>query len=259
MAELQDEKLISKSDDSSFDYSHVLNPARIAVYDDFKSPPRIVVIEPTNTDEFIEKLASTIYQLSKQMQGKIPYTVIREVSENFIHARFSEIVVSIYNQGNTLRFSDQGPGIVDKDKVTLPGYTSAIEPMKHYIRGVGSGLPTVKDYLEIFDGQITIDDNIGKGAIVTISLDKETSPTDELDIVATIQNLTGVERELMMLFRNNALLGITDIVKQTGKAQSSISYQLDKLVEAGLLEKTAAKKRKPTSAGSKVADYLATH
>ena len=94
-----------------------------------------------------------------------PYTVIREVSENFIHARFAEIIVSILDEGNTIRFADQGPGIMMKDKAQLPGFTSAIEPMKHYIRGVGSGLPIVKEYLDFSHGTISIEDNLGTGAV----------------------------------------------------------------------------------------------
>ncbi len=47
---------------------------------------------------------------------------MREVSENFIHARFKEIIVSILDHGNTIRFADQGPGINFKDKAQLPGF-----------------------------------------------------------------------------------------------------------------------------------------
>ena len=60
-----------------------------------------------------------------------------------------------------------------KDKAQLPGFTSAIEPMKHYIRGVGSGLPIVKEYLDFSHGTISIEDNLGTGAVVTISPEKQ--------------------------------------------------------------------------------------
>lgn len=113
--------------------------------------------------------------------GKIPFTIIKEVSENFIHARFQEMTISIYDEGNTIRFADQGPGINDKDKVKMPGYSSAVEPMKQYIRGVGSGLPIVRDYFEEKHGSVTIDDNVQSGAVVTISLKR--SNEDERDMV----------------------------------------------------------------------------
>lgn len=251
---MPDNNASSIDESPSFDYSYAPNPARIAVYDDFKSPPRIVTIEPTTTNEFIEHLASSIYDLSHALKGSISYTVIREVTENLIHARFTEIVVSIYDEGNTIRFSDQGPGIHDKERAQKPGYTSAIEPMKRYIRGVGSGLPTVKEYLAISNGHITIDDNIGTGAIVTISLKSELP--EEHDVGGEIQDLNDQERDILSLFATGDVLGITDIVKRTGKPQSSVSYQLDKLMESGLVEKTASKKRKVTEHGRVLAEYL---
>lgn len=153
-----------------FDYAVVKGTARIACYDDLRSAPRITEIHPAPTADFIEKLASSTYEQAKTAGGTIPYTVVREVSENFIHARFTEIIVSILDGGNTIRFADQGPGIPQKEKAQLPGFTSAVEPMKRYIRGVGSGLPIVKEYLDLSHGTITIEDNLGTGAVVTISM-----------------------------------------------------------------------------------------
>lgn len=160
----------------SFDYTQVRAVARIALYDDLRSAPRVTEIHPAPTAEFIESLASKIYEQAKSAGGTIPYTVIREVSENFIHARFAEATVSILDNGNTIRFADQGPGIPYKDQAQIPGFTSAIEPMKHYIRGVGSGLPIVKEYLDFSHGTITIEDNLGTGAVVTISLQAGGAP-----------------------------------------------------------------------------------
>ena len=78
----------------SFDYTQVRAVARIALYDDLRSAPRVTEIHPAPTAEFIESLASKIYEQAKSAGGTIPYTVIREVSENFIHARFAEATVS---------------------------------------------------------------------------------------------------------------------------------------------------------------------
>lgn len=152
------------------DYTYVHSVARIATYDDLLSAPRITEILPAATHDFIERLSSSIYTQAKESGGSIPYTVIREVSENFIHARFTEVTVSILDNGNTIRFADHGPGITQKEKAQLPGFSSAIEPMKQYIRGVGSGLPIVKEYLDISHGTITIEDNLETGSVITISL-----------------------------------------------------------------------------------------
>lgn len=160
----------SLAESAGFDYSVVANPVRIAVYDDGHSIPRMVVVPPARTAEFIESLAQTVYHEARNAGGSLPYTVIREVSENFIHARFAEATVSILDRGNTVRFTDQGPGIPDKDRAQQPGFTRAIEPMKQYIRGVGSGLPIVREYMELSHGYVTIEDNLGTGSVVTVSL-----------------------------------------------------------------------------------------
>ena len=171
----------------TFDYAHVNTIARIAQYDDLRSAPRVTEIQPAATAEFIENLASKIYEQARAAGGTIPYTVVREVTENFIHARFAEVIVSILDSGNTIRFADQGPGIHQKEKAQLPGFTSAVEPMKRYIRGVGSGLPIVKEYLDLSRGTISIEDNLGTGAVVTISM----TPPGEPAAAETFSNPGG--------------------------------------------------------------------
>lgn len=249
----------------SFDFTYVKTTARIAVYDDLRSAPRVIEIPPGPTNEYIEALASTTFDHAKRCGGSIPYTAIREVSENFIHARFNEIVVSILDEGNTIRFADQGPGIAHKDQAQLPGFTSAIEPMKKYIRGVGSGLPIVKEYLEFSHGHITIEDNLDTGAVVTISL--QDKPTEEPVAVRSRDRqqrkravpappLTQRERDFLELFLEEGALGITDLVNLTDAPQSSTHATLKKLEEAGLIERTAGRKRILTDMGYEVANSL---
>lgn len=144
-------------------------PARIAIYDDAAAAPRIVVIEPKDVRSYLEEITSEVVRLSKEQGGTIPFMVIREVVENFIHAYFIEPIITIMDQGNTLRFSDQGPGIQQKTRALEYGTSSATEPMKQYIRGVGSGLPYAQQYMLDRGGSLTIEDNISGGTIVTIS------------------------------------------------------------------------------------------
>ena len=72
----------------SADYSFVTAVARIALYDDLRSAPRVTEIQPAETGAYIDGLAAQVYEQARQSGGTIPYTVVREVSENFIHARF---------------------------------------------------------------------------------------------------------------------------------------------------------------------------
>lgn len=234
--------------------------ARVALYDDLLSAPRITKIDPAPTVDYIENLASTIYEQAKLSKGSIPYSVIREVSENFIHAQFREIVVSILDDGNTIRFADQGPGIQDAEKAQKPGFTSAIEPMKDYIRGVGSGLPIVREYMADRKGSIVIEDNLESGAVVTVSLIRKepasAKPTPTpVSLGASFAPhipLSDRERTFLRLFLREGDLGVTDIFSLTDIPKTTVHNTLSKLEESGLIEISIGKKRKLTELGRQV-------
>lgn len=154
----------------------VSTPARIAVYDDAAAAPRVVMVEPKDVRSFLEEITATVNRLSHEQGGTIPFMVIREIVENFIHAYFKAPTITILDSGNTIRFSDQGPGIKQKDLALEYGTSSATEEMKHYIRGVGSGLPYAQQYMVDKGGSLDIEDNLGGGTVVTIS----THPREEL-------------------------------------------------------------------------------
>lgn len=151
----------------------VRSPARVAVYDDAAAAPRVVVVEPSDVRTYLEEVTATVNRLAKEQGGSIPFTVIRECVENLVHAYFTAPTVSILDGGDTIRFSDQGPGIADKRLALEYGTSSATEEMKRYIRGVGSGLPYASQYMEDKGGSLTIEDNIQGGCVVTISLAAE--------------------------------------------------------------------------------------
>ena len=243
-----------------FNYSYVETAARIAIYDDLKAAPHVIEIQPNKTAEFIEDLASTVYQQAQLKGGTIPYTAIREVSENFIHAHFAEIVVSILDGGKTIRFADQGPGIKNKEKAQLPGFSSAVEPMKKYIRGVGSGLPIVKEYLSFSQGTITIEDNLTEGAVVTLSINMNKEVQKEKEepeiSIQSLVNLNEREKKFLLLFAKHGTLGVTDLVSLSGVAQSSTYAVLEKLESKKLIKKRKDKKRTLTKQGIEVAEAL---
>jgi len=241
---------IEHVDEENYDYSYVAATARVALYDDMKSAPRITKVDPAPTANFIENLTTCIYNQAKQAGGSLSYTIIREVSENFIHARFKDIVVSILDDGNTIRFADQGPGIEEKEKAQEPGFSSATEPMTDYIRGVGSGLPIVRDYIDERHGTITIEDNLRTGSVITISL-KEKILSDQQTIqqrnpsasLIPIQPLSDRERQILLLIARHGSLGVTEISQETGCPQATVHGTLVKLEQAGLIDKGPGKKR----------------
>ena len=137
--------------------------------------------------------------------------------------------------------------------------------MKKYIRGVGSGFPIVKDYLDDKDGSIIIENNLVSGAVVTISLDH--SRTEEsktpaggferkpIKVISPIP-LNDREKLFLTLLMREGELGITELVEMTGNAPSTTYNTVRKLEEAGLAEKTNGKKRWLTELGFQVAVEL---
>lgn len=144
---------------------------RISIYDDMFSTPRVIVIDPAPVRTYLEEITNTVYRCMKEQGGALSLMVIRELVENFIHAHFVEPIISILDGGNTIRFADQGPGIDDKERAFEFGVTSADRTMKRYIRGTGSGLPMVQQYLEAAGGAVSIENNLGGGTVVTVSTD----------------------------------------------------------------------------------------
>ncbi|QWT17602.1 ATP-binding protein [Collinsella sp. zg1085] len=163
---ISDEPVQSHQSNNTVSYA-----TRIAIYDDLFSTPRVVIIQPQGIRSYLEEVTNTVYRLMREQGGHIALMVIREIVENFIHAQFVEPIISILDDGNTLRFADQGPGIHLKERAFEFGVTSANREQKRYIRGTGAGFPMVSQYLEQTGGLIAIEDNLGSGTVVTVTID----------------------------------------------------------------------------------------
>ena len=230
--------------------------ARIAVYDDAASAPRVVVIDPTDVRSYLEEITSEVSRLSREQGGHIPFMVIREVVENLIHAYFREPAISILDGGDTIRFADQGPGIKEKERALEYGTTSATEEMKRYIRGVGSGLPYAQQYLHDHGGTLEIQDNISGGTIVTISMEqsRDAQVTDTTQTVATAVARPAVtlsargEKVIAYLAAHEAV-GPKELVEAYGGSQPTWSRELKSLEEAGVVSKRGGQKRYLTALG----------
>jgi sugar-specific transcriptional regulator TrmB len=247
---------LSFSDRAGASLAYVSTRARIAIYDDLLSAPRIVDVDPAPIVDFIEDIASNTYEYARKQGGLLPYTVIREIAENFIHAQFKECAVSVLDKGNTIRFSDQGPGIEKKRLVQQPGITSATTEMKHFIRGVGSGFPIVKEYLEHRKGILSIDDNAREGVVITLSIQPETSivqqPTPAAEQAVGqpgFQVLDERSSQVLHMLYDEGILGVSDLIKPLGVSAATAYRVLTGLEHKGLIESTSHRKRILSSAG----------
>lgn len=259
--------------------------ARIAVYEAPAAAPRVFDVESAPVGLFIEQLAAKVHELSRAEGGSIPYTVVREVAENLIHADFAEPVVSILDAGSTIRFADQGPGIFDKDRALLPGFTTASGEMKDYIRGVGSGLPIVREYLIHSGGSLAIEDNLGTGSVVTVyagprvqtastpvqnpradvpsthmfgsdsgtaaqssfEVEEESGPTQTV-VRTAVPRLTARQKHVLALVMESGLAGPSLVSKELGVGISTAYRDLAYLEELGLIVADGGK-RTLTEAG----------
>ena len=161
---------------------------RVAVYDSFTTSPRTFDLSSSEFSTLVEQIAAQVYTHSHEKGGTIPYIVLREAIENLIHANFKNAVITVMPDGNTIKISDHGPGISDKNKVFLPGFSTADEEARKYIKGVGSGLPIVNESLKLMGGQVTIEDNLKEGSVITLSMNL---PKNEQEKHYSIPDLAG--------------------------------------------------------------------
>lgn len=223
--------------------------ARIAVYDTLGAAPRVEDVEAQGLADAIEQLASRTYNIARERGGTIPYTIIREVSENLIHAGFSEVVVTILDDGNTVRFADQGPGIPDKEKAFLPGFSTATREMKRVIRGVGSGLPIVRETLGFAGGAVDVEDNLGSGTVVTLKAAPRAAATPEIDHTPRAPRLNDRQKQVLSLIVEMGSLGPSAVSRELAVAVSTAYRDLASLEEAGLIEADDTGKRALTDYG----------
>lgn len=203
---------------------------RIAVYDSLRAAPRIVDLCGEDYGELINLLSTKTYQFSQEKGGSIPFSVIKEIIENLIHAFFKEVIISIFEDGNMIRISDQGPGIIDVGRAVQPGFSTATTETKRFIKGVGSGLPIVKETMSFIGGDVEIDSNLKEGTVVTLKLSNRVASRD--NAASTLSEPLSqpgfrVEPGLISLFTDRQKRVMSLIIEYTSVGPSKIAEELD--------------------------------
>ncbi len=228
-------------------------PPRIAVYVEPRTPPVVASITDIPlTDEqvpaLIEALTTRAYERARELGGRLPVTVFRELVENLVHASFAGVVVTILDRGNTVRVSDRGPGISDKEAALRPGFTSAGVEAKRFIRGVGSGFSVVKETLAGLDGMLEIEDNLGQGTVVTAKV----TPLAETPLASAVvpaYNLSERQLKALLLTVELAPVGPTRIAQELGVSTSTAYRDLVSLEDAGFVTCETTGRRSATESG----------
>ncbi len=163
---------------------------RIAVHRAALEPPAITEIRDIEAAAIIEAAFSHVAQISS-----VPPLALREIIENLIHAGFTDALITVLDAGRTVRVSDRGPGISDPRRAAEPGYTTANEAIRGVVRGAGSGLALATGLVAAEGGALEIQDNLGGGCVVTISIDGPAAPDD----LAPAGQPSDVQRRLLAL------------------------------------------------------------
>src|SRR5215212_1999088 len=132
--------------------------------------PEITEVSAANPRSATQKFTRFVSERVREAGGRVPEESIREVVENLIHAGYSGVVISILDGGNVVRVSDKGPGVENKSRAMEFGFSGASPEALREIRGVGAGLGIARAAAEKVGGKISIEDNIGGGTVVTISV-----------------------------------------------------------------------------------------
>ena len=215
---------------------------RIAIYDTLTSPPRVIAVEEKDLPALIASLAEKTYHYCREQGGQIPYTVLQELMENLLHACFRDVVITILDNGQTIRISDHGPGVDDKDRAFQPGFTTATALHRQIIRGVGSGLPVARESLQFLRGVLTVDDNLGGGAVFTIKMPAHAPEPEAAPRVPEVK-LTTRQTKVLVLLMELGSSGPTAIAKELDFSSATAFRELVVLQDMGLIHSLGDGKR----------------
>ena len=230
---------------------------RIAVYDTLTSPPRVTSVEERDVPGLIASLAEKTYHSCREQGGNVPFTVINELIENLIHATFRDVVITILDGGRVVRISDHGPGVDDKDRAFQPGFTTATAAQRRFIRGVGSGLPIARESLAFLRGAITVEDNLGGGAVFTIKMPEQAAPGAEPPrSTPPAPRLTTRQKKILVLLMELNVAGPSALAKELHVAPATAYRELHLLEEMGLVHSRGDGKRALTVEGMSLLESL---
>jgi hypothetical protein len=221
----------------------------VAHYADARTPPDVYSIPAQDTATALRDAGDLVERLARAAGGRLPSIAIREIILNIAHAGVGGAVVSLLDGGNTLRVSDRGPGLPDKERALLPGFTTAGPALRTLVRGVGSGLGIARECLAVLGGTLELDDNLGGGAVVTarvLALLPETAPH-----AAPAGGVELSERQLrtLLLILELGPVGPTPVAKELRVSPSTAYRDLVLLEEAGLVSAAEGGLRSATDEG----------
>ena len=188
--------------------------ARIVVYPR-GGEPEITEVSAAGSRSATAKFTRLVMDKVRESGGGVPEEAVREVMENLLHADYRGVVVSVLDGGDVVRVSDKGPGIPNKDRAVEFGFSGAAPDVLEDIRGVGAGLGIARLATEKSGGALAIEDNIGGGTVVSITVGEEPVQRDESppSKVAARKYPDGVPRMNISERQQKALITVLEAVE----------------------------------------------
>lgn len=233
--------------------------------------PEVSEVSTSSPSAIIEKAYKLVVNKVNEVGGRVPAEAVRELIENLIHAEFRGAVISVLEGGNVVRISDKGPGIIQKDKAFEFGYSEASPEALAEIRGVGAGLGIARMAAEKEGGTVTLDDNLGGGAVAMISMVKALQESrDEgypWDTVLRRRYPDGVPRMIISERQQKVLLtvlecgevGPSTVADRLELSVSTAYRDLSTLEEHGLVTVDESGKRLISPLGRDLAEAITQH
>lgn len=151
---------------------------KVAVYPK-SGEPEVSEVSAASARVASTKFFRLVMEKVRAHGGRVPEEALRELIENLIHAEFRGVVISVLEEGNTVRVSDKGPGIEDKERAFEFGFSGATPEAAREIRGVGAGLGIARAAAEKAGGTVTLENNIGGGTVATVSVGETARVTSD--------------------------------------------------------------------------------
>ncbi len=136
--------------------------------------------------------------------------------------------------------------------------------MKQVIKGVGSGLPVARECLTFSEGTIEVDDNLGTGTVVTLSVSVPQEVAPAIPHVPSVPqsdtrpvpDLSVRHKRVLSLVMEVGSLGPSLVARELGVGLSTAYRDLEHLASLGLVEADLSGKRVLTEEGIQCLDAL---
>jgi len=230
--------------------------ARIAFYDQADRCSRCSDIRNPDLAAFVIDLCGKLEDSCGASLEEGVLEAVAELAENLIHTTQRAMAVLVV-QGDKLNlvFSDNGPGIYDKDLALQPGFTTATEEMRRRIKGVGLGLYRAADFVRAAGGELVLADNLNGGTVVRLELplarsaERSRAAASRSRQAQSDPDLSRRQNDVLFLLTEMGEAGPRLIASELRISISTAHRELLFLEKAGLIGASKSGKRFLTAAG----------